>query len=330
MTNLLDEDRMTRMRSSVLNAVDDDTRRRGQKLRRRLGFGSAAAVLLVVGTVGSSLMSTQTSDVDQSAAPSIESEVVARDGGTSLSAAAAPDEGMASSDSSFESDTSSEVAPVDARDVIVTGSADVTVKDPREAAAALTTWVENHGGRVDGRQVSDSGESVYAYLSLRVPATQVSATLGHLESIGDVNDVSISKDDVTGTTRDLDARIKALRISIDRLEGILAKAKTTNEVVAAEQSLTDRQAQLEQLVSQRNQIGEQVALATIDVSLSAHEKTSSVDPGGFRGGLKSGWNSLVDAVNAVVEGVGTALPWLGVLIVLYGAYRLARIVTRRR
>ena len=320
MTNLLDEDRMTRMRSTVLSAVDADTRRRGQKMRRRLTVGSAAAVLLVAGTMGSSLINAQTSSDDASPSFSIERDAMARDGGAAL----------ALDEAAVGGDTAAEVAPIDAREVIVTGSVDVRVDDPRDAATALSTWVEQHGGRVDARQVSDSDDSVHASLSLRVPADRVSATLDHLETVGEVNDVSLARDDVTGATRDLEARIKALTISIDRLEDILAKAKTTTEVVAAEQSLTDRQAQLEQLVSQRNQIGEQVALATIDVSLSAHEKTNSVDPGGFHGGLKSGWNSLVDAVNAVVEGVGTALPWLGVLIVLYGAYRLARIVTRRR
>jgi len=320
MTQLLDEDRMTRMRSTVLGAVDEDARRRGTKMRRRLGVGSAAAVLLVVGTVGVSLITPDSGGGDAGA--DFSSAATARDSGgvgELDSAAAAPQ------DSGTE-----EIAPQEVREVIVTGSADLVVKDPRGVSAKIATWVEGHGGRVDAREVYDTDDSAHAALTLRIPADRVTEALDQLETYGDVTDVSVSKDDVTSSARDLDARIKALRISIERLEGILAKANSNAEVVTAEQALTDRQSQVEQLISQRNQLSEQVSLATLTVNVSSHEKTSSVDPGGFRGGLKNGWNALVDVVNNVVEGIGTALPWLGVLIVLYGGYRLARGAVRRR
>jgi len=316
MTNLLDEDRMTRMRSTVLGAVNEDARRRGTKLRRRLGVGSAAAVLLVVGTVGASLITPGSGG--------------GADSGAQFSAARGDDAAADLSAAPTPGETTREVVPQDVRDVIVTGSASLVVDDPRGAAQKITAWVEGHGGRVDAREVYDTDDSVRAALTLRIPATHVTEALDQLETYGDVTDVSVSKDDVTSNARDLDARIKALNISIERLEGILAKATSNAEVVAAEQALTDRQSQVEQLISQRNQISEQVALATLTVDISSHEKTSAVDPGGFRGGLKSGWNALVDVVNHVVEGVGTALPWLGVLIVLYGGYRLVRGAVRRR
>lgn len=325
MTNLLDEDRTTRMRSTVMAAVADDTRRRGQKMRRRLGVTAAAAAVLVVGTVGTSLVTAPGGGDDRGADTAMSSSAAQDSAGR---AALEDVESSAAQDGDDKS-----VAPIDdatTREVVVTGSASLTVKDPRDAATRLAGWVEGHGGRIDAREIDDSGDAAHAFLTLRVPAGQVTATLKHLESYGDVTGVSVSNDDVTATGRDLDARIKALRISIDRLEAILSKASSSRDVVAAEQALTQRQEQLEQLTTQRRALSEQVALATLSVDLSAHEKTGTVDPGGFRGGLKDGWNALVDVVNRLVEGLGAALPWLGVLALLYAAYRGVRTVRRRQ
>ncbi len=330
MTDLLDEDRMTRMRSNVLGTVQEKSRQRGKRIRTRLGFASAAAAILVIGTVGMSVIPTHSDDMDSTSMA--DSKSVSRDGDISTAYAGSADFAAAedSAGGTELNSTASIIEEAQAREVIVTGSASLEVKDPRGAAAKLTAWVEGHGGRLDSRNFYQDNGSEFATVTLRVPASKVSETLTKLESYGEVSNVSISNDDVTSAARDLDARIDALTISIDRLQDILRKATSSREVVAAEQALTDRQSQLEQLKSERKQISEQVALATLTVEMSSHEKTSTVDPGGFRGGLKDGWNSLVDMVNRIVEGTGVLLPWLGALVALYGGYRLIRGAVRRR
>ena len=205
------------------------------------------------------------------------------------------------------------------REVITTGSVDVTVKDPRDVAERFTAWVESKSGRVDGRTESKDDEGrASASLTVRVPSNQMSKALAQLATYGDVGTVDVQNQDVTAQGQDLDARIKALEISIDRLEKILADAGDSAEVVRAETALTQRQEQLESLQAQRKALTDQVSLSTLHVELIQKGSASSVSPGGFQGGLTKGWDALVDTVNGIVSLAGVLIPWLAVALVVLG------------
>ena len=111
---------------------------------------------------------------------------------------------------------------------------------------------------------------------------------------------------------DLDGRIKALKISIERLENILERAGSSSEVIEAETALSQRQQELESLQLQRRSLTDQVTLSTLSVSFEQEGRPGSVAPDGFRGGLIKGWNALIDTVNAIVTAAGAVVPWLGI------------------
>jgi hypothetical protein len=207
----------------------------------------------------------------------------------------------------------------------------VTVKDTADSANAFTTWVEKHGGRVDGRTESRTRDGhTSATLTVRVPSKYVSAAVAQLRDLGTVDNVDLQRDDVTAEGQDLDARIKALKISVARLEGILAKAGSSSEVIDAESALSSRQQELDALVVQRRSLSDQVSLSTIDVSFTQEAKPGAVAPGGFLGGLVKGWNSVVDTVNSLVTIVGVLLPWLAIVGGLALVWWVVRRVRRHR
>jgi hypothetical protein len=156
----------------------------------------------------------------------------------------------------------------------------------------------------------------------------MSKALAELATYGDVGTVDVQNQDVTAQGQDLDARIRALEISIDRLEKILADAGSSAEVVRAENALTERQEQLESLQAQRKALTDQVSLSTLHVELVQKGSASSVSPGGFQGGLTKGWDALVDTVNGIVSLAGVLVPWLAVALVVWVLWRVARRVSR--
>jgi hypothetical protein len=293
----LDERRIDAMRSSIMHSVDADVARRGRRARRGLGGLAAACFIVAIGGVGfSQLVNT---DGSSDSAGTVDS--ASRAGGDS-----------ALQDSAGKN-AAPEVAPRDVREVITTGNVDVTVDDPRDVATRFAAWVEASAGRIDGRSESKDGDGrATASLTVRVPSGQMSKALAKLATYGEVGTVDVHNEDVTAQGQDLDARIKALQISIDRLEKILAKAGSSSEVVRAENALTQRQEQLESLQAQRKALTDQVALSTLTVDLVQKGSASSVSPGGFHGGLTKGWNALVDVVNGIVLLAGVLLPWLAV------------------
>jgi hypothetical protein len=311
----LDERRIDSMRSSIMHTVDADVARRGRRARRGLGALAAACFVVVIGGLGFS----------QLVNPNAVSDDAASGGGAATEPGAAGDSALRDSDDK----AAPEVTPRDVREVITTGSVDVTVKDPRDVAERFTAWVESKSGRVDGRTESkdDEGRSS-ASLTVRVPSDQMSKALAHLATYGDVGTVDVQNEDVTAQGQDLDARIKALEISIDRLEKILADAGSSAEVIRAETALTQRQEQLESLQAQRKALTDQVTLSTLHVELVQKGSASSVSPGGFQGGLIKGWDALVDTVNGIVSLAGVLLPWLAVALVGWVLWRVARRVSR--
>lgn len=220
------------------------------------------------------------------------------------------------------------------RQVITTGDVQLTAKDPRAAADAVVALVEGEGGRVDARteQAATDEQDAHAQLTVRIPSDDLTSTLSALKSVGDVVSVNLSAQDVTGDAQDLDARIKALQLSVARMEDLLSRATTNADLISAEGALSERQANLESLMSQRARLAEQVALSTLTIDLSVPGTVSAATaPGGFWDGIGAGWESLVATLRVVVLVLGVLLPWLalGGLVTL-GVLAVRRTVRSRR
>lgn len=320
-TPTLDDDRVAAMRSGVMSEIDQSVRHRGRSLRRAAGGTLAAAVVLGVGAAGFASLITPDS-------PSVIAGA-SNDSAGADERAVAPDMAAMPEVANARNgvvDLSGEYAADADREVITIGSVSLEVTDARKAATGIATWVEDNGGRIDSRY-DDEGRSS---LSVRVPAATVGATVEALEEFGDVTSTSIQREDVTSTARDLDARIESLTISTKRLQKIMDEATDSDQLIKAESALTQRQAELEGLQAQRSLMADQVALSTLSIEVVERAKAESVEPGGFVGGLRDGWNALVSMVNGVVTTTGVLVPWLGLALVLGALWWLTRRVVRRR
>lgn len=223
----------------------------------------------------------------------------------------------------------------EARQVIQTGTVTVTVSDPRAAADQVVAFVEAAGGRVDDRSEHASRDdgATSASLTVRVPSAKVTATVDHLRGLGKIGSVDLKAEDVTGTARDLDARIAAMKVSVARLQDLMARATSTKDLLEAESTLSERQASLEQLQSQRALLADQVALSTLAIRLDppGAVPAASDNPRSFWDGLQVGWQSLVATVKGIVVVLAVLLPWLafaGAIAALVVA--AVRWVRRRR
>lgn len=257
------------------------------------------------------------------------------DSGASLSAPeGGGDAGRAGDEAGFgQAESATDTAAVASeRQVITTGHATVVTDDPVAAAGELARLVEEAGGRVERRQETRAtGDSpASASLTVRVPADRMTSAVEALGTLGEVEDVQLDSEDVTGQAQDLDARIAALRTSTQRLRGLMADAASTADLLEVEQELSERQADLDALTAQRQRLADEVAMSTLDVELVAEPVAVVQSGGGFLGGLSSGWGALVTTAQAVVLVVGVLLPWLGLGLLGYLGYRWVRRSLRSR
>jgi hypothetical protein len=183
------------------------------------------------------------------------------------------------------------------RDVVKTASMTITVSNTSEAADKAAVMVEDADGRVDSRSENAGSDSGLARTSvvLRVPVDKLDGVVRELKTLGTVQMAETSSEDVTAQRVDLDARIKALQTSVDRLLAIMRDARDPEALIAAEDALSQRQADLDSLRAQREALGDRIEYSTVNVTFVA-ETIGGPAPkayDGFLGQVERGWDTLV-------------------------------------
>ena len=222
--------------------------------------------------------------------------------------------------------------PVSGPQIITTAQLTVTVKAPISAADEAARIVDRAGGTVADRseRAPSASEPGSAQLTLRIPSAKLTTTLEQLKSLGIARDTTINSTDVTSQSQDLDARITALRTSVDRLLSLMSKATTTADLITIESALSERQASLESLESQKRGLDDQVALSTVTLSLISQQDTPAETPDTFWSGLVSGWNGFVAFWAGVLVMVGVLVPWIAAAGLVAGIVLVSVRWARRR
>lgn len=254
--------------------------------------------------------------------------------------AQAPDNGfVAGGDAAGGSDsgssggqTGTESDPSVDRQVVITGDVTITADDPLKASKDAVRIVESAGGRVDDRTEYAPGDSDNgsAQLTLRIPADKLTAVLDKLEALGKTESVALSTSDVTVQSQDLNARIDALKASIERLNQLIAKAKDINDLITLESEISNRQGELEGLEAQQRYLADQVAMSTVTLYLQSVQQAPVSQPGTFWDGLAAGWGAFVMFWAGLLVVLGVLLPWLLMLAIIALVIILVTRARRRR
>ncbi|KAA9110803.1 DUF4349 domain-containing protein [Microbacterium rhizomatis] len=321
----------------------DIARERGRSATRRrrvwLGAGAAAAVIVVAAVIAPTVVG-----------------LVSPSSSTSSTIASAP---VPLSDSAAQSEIAKDAAGVAGSSalpgantavdpqVITTASATIAVEDVATGAQRVGAAATALGGSVESTTIGQSGvvfpmggaaDSIPVapspdggWVTVRVPSDQLSALIAQLPGIGEVTASSITRQDVTDQTIDLQARIDASQVSIDRLTQLMAQATSTADLIAAESALAERQATLESYQQQLSYLSGQVEMSTLTVNLTAKNTAVTADPAGFGDGVAAGWNGLVATLNGIVIAVGFLIPWIAVIAVIAAVvWAIVSIVRRVR
>ncbi len=197
--------------------------------------------------------------------------------------------------------------------LIATGTVSLEAEDVGAARFDVRRIVDEGGGAVTEQETTtDEGEVSSARLVLRVPSERFEETTAALEDVATLTSSTSAAQDVTAEVVDVEARIRAQRKSVERVEALLARAETIQEVVSVESQLASRQAELDSLVARQNKLADQTSLSTITVYIEQvreDEQAEDEDKDGFLGGLADGWDAFVGGVGGALLVVGFLLPW---------------------
>ncbi len=216
-------------------------------------------------------------------------------------------------------------------DIIRTGFLSLSVDSPSDTADQITEVVEAVGGRIASRSdytPVDFGQPS-SYLEARIPSEALDATVTSLQGLGDVQEVSLNTVDVSLQKVDLDARIQVLEAAIIRLNELLVEAASTSDLIAVESALSERQAELDSLQSQRDYLSDQTLFATLSISVITPADATPADPDGFLDGIVRGWESILAFFAGTLVWAGILVPWVGLTAVAVLLGILIRRLRRR-
>ena len=211
---------------------------------------------------------------------------------------------------------------VHVRAKIKTGEIWLTSERPGEARDEVDRLLTTLNGNVDDEETTHArdGSIERSTLVLRVPVDRFTYAMDTLQKIGTMRTSDSRSKDVTSQVIDVEERVQTLRTSIDRLQKFQRDTANIDDLIRFEREITDREAELQSLLAQRDYLADQTTMATITLHISTPEKyVAPPDPlrdAGFLSGLKAGWNALVDTVVVTLTVVGAVLPFALVLVLV--------------
>jgi hypothetical protein len=168
------------------------------------------------------------------------------------------------------------------RSIVRTATVEVERPDPGQGPAQAAELAKTHGGYA--QRVSAESATV------RVPAERLEGFLGAVPALGQVEQQTVTAEDVTEAHQDLKVRLDNLTRARERYLELLQRAVTVEEAVKVERELERVTAEYESLKARLESLEGQVALATVHL-----EFRRPVRPGPV------GW---------VFWGLGKAVKWL--------------------
>jgi len=152
--------------------------------------------------------------------------------------------------------------------VIMNASLVVEVASVDQAEAQLRNSVNRLGGYTLYARATGEGENKTSYVTFRVPVEHFDRFLTDVEGIAErVIRREVRGEDVTEEYVDLEARLRNLEASRDRIAALLARANTVEETLRINQALTEIQGQIEHLQGRMRYLEQNAAYSTIDIEL---------------------------------------------------------------
>jgi hypothetical protein len=207
--------------------------------------------------------------------------------------------------------------------VIRTGQAFIEVEklDPailriRQLAAQVGGYIANSsmsGGRDQTRQAS---------FEIKIPSPKYDDAVGSLSSIGKVETVNSTAEDVGEEFVDVTARVTNSRRLEERLLNLLSnRTGKLDEVLRVERELARVREEIERYEGRLRYLSSRVAMSTL--TITAHEPAPILggDPGQnpIAAALRRAWRNFVSLVAGVIASLGILIPlaalgaagWLG-------------------
>ena len=231
-----------------------------------------------------------------------------------------------SADSDVPSD--SEIQSNSNRKLIKTVNMSVETREFDKLIANVTERINSLGGYAESTNIQGNGYDSYsarsANIIARVPANKLDFFVQGIEAESNITSKNESAEDVTLQYADVEAHKESLKIEQQRLNELLEKADTLENIIELENRLTEVRYEIESYESRLRTMNNQVVYATVNLNIR-EVKEYTPEPveeatfwqrltEGFLDSCEEAWETIQDFIIGFVS----LLPMLLVTIIILG------------
>jgi hypothetical protein len=196
--------------------------------------------------------------------------------------------------------------------VIRSGQAFIEVDKVDPAVVKIRQLTAQFGGYITNSSISGGQDQIrVATLELKIPVTQYERAVGSLSSIGKVETVNSTAQDVGEEFVDVSARVKNAGRLEERLITLLAtRTGKLDEVLRVERELARVREEIERYEGRLRYLSARVAMSTLSITVHEPAPILGNTPGDnpIAAALRRAWKNFVGFLAALIASLGVLIP----------------------
>jgi len=209
--------------------------------------------------------------------------------------------------------------------VIRTGQAFIEVETVDPAILKIRQLAAQVGGYITNSSISGGHDQIrQATLELKIPAPKYDQAVGSLSTIGKVETVNSTAQDVGEEFVDVTARVNNARRLEDRLIALLStRTGKLDEVLRVERELARVREEIERYEGRLRYLSSRVATSTLTITVHEPAPILGNTPGEnpIAAALRRAWKNFVALVAGVIASLGVLIPLALVGLGAWAAYK---------
>jgi len=215
--------------------------------------------------------------------------------------------------------------PATAAMVIRTGEAFVEVDKVDPAVLKIRQLATQVGGYIANSSISGGHDQIrQATIELKIPATKYEQAVGSLATIGKVETVNSTAQDVGEEFVDVTARVNNSRRLEERLISLLAnRTGKLDEVLRVERELARVREEIERYEGRLRYLSARVAMSTLTITVHEPAPILGNSPGEnpIAAAFRRAWKNFVAVVAASIAALGVLIPLAILALLGWAGYR---------
>ena len=217
--------------------------------------------------------------------------------------------------------------------MVYTASIQAETQDFDSCTAALEELVDRLGGYLEYASSDSHGDgSRSASYTVRVPAKEFR---GFLRTVGEISHVTSqdqNAENISERYYDTESRLETQKTKMERLQMLLSKAETMEDIIDLENAISETEYQIEQLTGSLRHYDSLVDFATIDVRLREVLRLTTVEeaPPTFGSRLGNAFTGGLRSFGDFLQGLAIFLAYNWIWLLFLGLILLVVVKASKR